>query len=394
MVGVSPAAAVETSWDDWTTSDIGTTQLFTTKSARSIEPVGYISNNTFYVLTSNPVTPFYYNNKMKYTRSGTTLSLTSETSVTTTFTMNFTGSNVLELVGFGKVLMVDGGANYLVGDISSGDVTIATGTPSTISGHTGLSNYSITHHPDDEGKLIAYDDDGDTNYYTFDNSTDTMTWVRSGTKPTSANRVMGFYTQDTDLTYKFALMYYHTTNLDWRIRHYAKDLSSYTDVTLNATPDPTGSVAKFGNLLQKLNTCLVVMGDVSTSAPAWSVTYNGSSFTQNTTGALSIPGTYTQIRTIMDVHFVQDNTWAVIVQWQNPDNTLQRPTYVHMVKVDSSTGAVTELGKIELTSAGANASNVRGGIALSSDKSSLIAVAEEENSGTFSVSASLILKPA
>ncbi len=390
---IKPIVAAATSWDTWTTSNIGTTQLYTTKTARSFEPVGYISDSTYYVLTSNIGTPFYYDNKMKYTRSGTTLSLTSQTAVSTTFSMNFTGSNLLELAGLDKVLMFNGGGQYLIGEIGAGDVTIPTGTPTNITGATGLTNYSITHHPDDESKIIGYDDDGDTNYYTFDNSTNTITWVRSGTKPTSANRVMGFYTQDTDTTYKFALLYYSTSNLDWRIRHYSKDLSSYSDVTLNATPDPTGGVAKYGNLLQKLNTCLVVMGDVSNSAPAWSVTYNGSSFTQNTTGALSIPSTYTQIRTIMDVHFIEDNTWAVIVQWQNPSVTTQRPTYVHMVTVDASTGAVTELGKIQMTSAGENSSNVKGGIALSSDKSSLIAVAEDNTSGTFSVSASLLLKP-
>lgn len=390
---IKPIVAAATSWDTWTTSDIGTTQLFTTKSVRSIEPVGYISDSTYYVLTSAAGTPFYYDNKMKYTRSGATLSLTSETAVSTTFTMNFTNSNVLELVGFGKLVMFNGSSNYLIGDISSGDVTISTGTPTTLTGSTALSNFALTHHPNDETKLIAYDDDGDTNYYTFDDSTDAVTWVRSGTKPSNANRTMGFYTQDTDTTYKFALLYYHTTNLDWRIRHYSIDLSSYSDVTLNATPDPTGSISKFGNPLQKLNACLMSSQDANNSAPIWSVTYNGSSFTQNTTGALSIPTTYTQIRTIMDVHFIEDNTWAMIVQWQNPSNTLQRPTYVHMVTVDASTGAVTELGKIQITSAGANSSNAKGGIALSSDKTSLIAIAEDEASGTLSVSASLLLKP-
>jgi hypothetical protein len=381
------------SWSDWTTSNVGSLRVQSSFAAtpRSVEPVGLVATNKYFTLTSDGSSPFYLNAEQQWLNSSNTLTLNSNSSLTTTFPMNFTASNLVELPGYQKAILYDGSTGYLVASIAGGDVSFSTGTPSTASGATTLSNYSITFKYGDESKIIAYDEDGDTNYFTFDNSTSTMTWVRSGTKPSNAKACVGFYTQDTDTTIKFALIYYDTSTLEWKVRHYAADLASYSDTTLNATPDPAGTINKYCNFLQKLNSCMLV-ADNNSVLPAFNVTYNGSSFTQNSTTNLTIPSaTYTQVRSIQEIHYIDDDVWAVTVQFENPSDTTQRETYLYMLYANS--GTVVELGYIRGNNMGADSSNVRGGVAIASDYNSFVFFCVEVVSSIEQISASLILRP-
>lgn len=380
-------------WADWTTADVGTVRLVTSMAAtpRSVEPVGLVANASYFALTSDGSSPYYLNNKKKWVKSGSSLTLDSETSVSSTFAMNFTGSNLVELPGYQKAILYNGANEYLIADISGGAVTFSTGTPSTTSGATTLSNYTIGFQPGDETKIIAYDEDGDTNYFTFTNSTNTLAWVRSGTKPSNAKSVVGFYTEDTDTTKKFALLYYDTSTLGWKLRHYSADLASYSDVTLNATPDPAGTINKYCNFLQKLNSCMAV-ADNDTVLPAFNVSYDGATFTQNSTTNLTIPSaTYTRVRSIQEIHYIADNVWAASVQFENPSDTTQRETYLYMLHVNS--GTTVELGYIRANNPGADSSNVRGGVAIAADYSSFAFFCTELVGSVEQISASLILRP-
>lgn len=383
------------SWNDWTTADVGVAQQVFNPSigdSRDIAQSGLVSANAVVNYFATGASPFYMTNIQTISIDSVGNLSFSGNAVSTTQPLNFTSVATADLEGVAKVIVSNTTTAYIVGDITGGSVEFPSLANASIANATTMSNYNIFGNPDDNTDTVWWDETGDTNYITLDTSTDVLTWVRSGTAPANAKAGCGFWTLSGG-TRKFAFLYYSTTNTDWRLRHYAEDLSSFSDVTLNATPDPAGTANKYHTWRQKDNVALHIVDDNAT-LPCFVVKYDGTNFTQYTSQNLSVPtGVTTQVRSVSCIYHIQDDTWAAIIEWENPLNTTQRLAYVYMLRVESD-GSVTELGKLALAAAvSASSTNVKGGVGLTTDYAWAVIASEASNGGTLTPIYTVLKKP-
>ena len=314
-------------WANWTTAN-ATTVIRTAADTgyitpRGIEGINFASNDNFFVVYSDGGTPFYIDGNHKYTRSDNTVSFDSRNLSATSQALNFTNGNNISLPSFSKALLMDSANTALVCTYTSTALTIpATGPTTTWSNIVNTGDYATMVHPNDDSIIIQYDLDGDIQLLSFNNGTDvvsvTTTTTAQSNKVTNANNGYGFWTL-TGSTYKFAYVYWDTSATSWKIRHYAADLTSYTDSTLNATPAFSNTTRLFANHLQPVNKCLCVVRDTANNKmPSFVISWDGTSFTQNSTATITAPdATYLDPQFIQGINYLDQDVWAVHTIWND-----------------------------------------------------------------------------
>lgn len=366
------------SWQDWSTSKMGSllendadTSYIT---SRGLEGISFVSDDKFYALYSNPSTPFSYEGYHAYSRSGTTLTFDGRTEVTgANWGVNYTNAQNFTLESFNKFVMMSGSTQYIVCTYSNGNISVPTSYTGTITSITSAADSQYHVHPADDTKIIQHDIDGDMQLLAFNNSTNTLSVTTNttiqGNKVSTATNAYGFWTL-TSGTYKFALVYWDTTNTTWKVRHYAADLTSYTDTTLNNTPAFSNTQRSFGNFRQPINKALCVVRDTTNNVmPSFIVSWNGSSFTQNaTTNITTSDSTYVDPSWMSGVYYLEDGVWAVntLMNDEGGDAYLDHKTFI--LNADGSNN-VGKLGEIKMNLANTNSNgHVRTGISLGPSK--------------------------
>jgi hypothetical protein len=358
----------QSSWNDWTTENVGTTLLQNpTVALRDFRVLDQFSNNEMFVigaLNSNRSNYKIY----KYTISENTLSYNSETNIPrTSEDIVFNGCQIAVMPALNKALFFNG-ASYYVLTYSAGSVSMS----ARLTGNASFGNFGAVINPTNQLQCIRFGGTGILQLSTFNNSTNTATFGTSTTAISGSKSGSGFWTRDTNGTIKFAYLYFDTTTNFWKIRHYASDLSSFSDVTLNSASNPAGEMSRAHNVIQKLNQAVVVLDNDSTM-PCFSVSYNGSAFTMSSIVNLTMPSSvYNNIRTIPGIRFIGEDTWAVSVHVDN--NTTTRENWVGLIKAETNNPQL--LGWQLTTNANANAGNVRGGLGLITTGDKLIAVSD------------------
>jgi hypothetical protein len=398
---IKPTAAVAASWANWTTSNKDTT-LYVTASAspsyvvgRGTEPILLASNDKFWFLYSNPGTPFYYEGYHTFTRSANTLSHDGRTTASSTVSINFTNANTITLESYGKFIVLNGATTYSVGTYTSSSISPATTPVTGLANIVAASDFQNHVHPNDDSQFIQCDLDGDIQLINFDNSTNTLsiatTTTAQSNKVTNAVNGSGFWTL-TGSTYKFAFLYWDTSATTWKIRHYAADLTSYTDTTLNSTPNFPSTVRNFHNYRHPTNKILMVVRDTTNfNFKAFVVSWDGSNFTQNSTATIDPLDTvtYKSPNWMTGIYYLDDGVWAV--------NTLQNDTAgdafvkhaVGMFYADPG-NSVSNLGWIQVNqNSTASDGHVRGGVALSPNKDYAVIFGDDTTNG---ISATLIYR--
>jgi hypothetical protein len=323
-------ATAAASWANWTTSNKATTLYVTSsespsyKLGRATEPILLASNDYFWFLYADPVTPFYYQGYHTFSRSANTLSHDGRTTASSTVQMGFTNVNTITLQSYGKFLVLNNATTYTVGTFTSSSISPGTTPVTGLANIVANSDFQTHVHPNDDSQFIQCDLDGDIQLLSFNNSTDTLsvttTTTAQSNKVTNAVNGSGFWTL-TGSTYKFAFLYWDTSATTWKIRHYAADLTSYTDTTLNNTPNFPSNTRNFHNYRQPTNKILMVLRDTTNfNYKAFVVNWNGSSFTQHSTYTIDPLDTVTYKNPIWmtGIYYLDDDVWAV--------NTLQDDT--------------------------------------------------------------------
>ena len=358
-----------TNWNDWDEDNIGTTKLRSPDIAhRDFRTLDSFVDNEFFVigaLDSNRSTYKIY----KYTISDNTISYDSETTISrTSEDISFTNCQTINLPLYDKALFFNSNTYYVL-TYSSGSISMS----AKKTGSTSIGNSGVTQSPIDVNKFIRFGDTGICQLVTFANSTDTCTFGTATAAISNAKSGTGFWTKDTNGTYKFAYLYFDTSALSWKIKHFSNDLSSSTTITLNSASNPAGNMAKFHNNLHKINQALMVVDD-NTNMPCFSVSYDGSNFTMSDIINLTMPSaTYNYVRAINGIRYLGNDVWAVSAHTHNQPTETARQDFCGLIKASSNTPVL--LDWIEVTNPGLNA-NVRGGLALCNNGSILINVTD------------------
>lgn len=387
---VTAAAAAAASWQNWTGSDV-TAAIRTVADTgmtnpRSIEGVNFASNDNFFVVYSDIASPFYIEGSHKYSRSNDTVAFDSRTTVATTMPHNFTNSNRLTLPSFDKVLLFNAGSSALVATYTSSALTIpATAATTSWSSIVTGSDYTAMRHPTDDTIIMMLDLVGNIQLLSFDDGTDAITVTTNTTtqsnKVSGGNNGHGFWTETAGV-YKFAFVYWDNSATSWKVRHYAADLASYTDTTLNATPAFNNSNRLFADHLQPVNKCLCVVKDNTNNVlPCFVVSWNGTNFTQNSTGNIAAPdATYVDPRFIKGIAFLDDDVWAVMMNWNDEGGDAFLKQYVGIFKADGSNN-VTNLGWLQLNADSTGAGDARMSIAISANKDYALLIGDDLTNG-------------
>lgn len=373
------AAAGGASWADWSDSNMDTLNANAADSGytagRGYEPLSFISDDKFFCLYSNPGTPFYYDGYHTYSRSGNTISFDGRTETTSTITMNFTNVQNTVLDSFNKFIIWTGGP-YTVGTYTSSGISMPTTYTSDTTGAityiTAVSDTQYHPHPTDQTKIMASDLDGDIMLLTFNNSTDAIVKTTDTTiqanKVSNASNGVGFWTE-TSGTYKYAFLYWDSSATSWKIRHYAADLASYTDHTLNNTPNLPTNIRAFLNYRQPVNKCLMFMRDsTNNNMPSFVVSWNGSSFTQHSTTTITTSdSTYVDPNWDAGVYYLDDNVWACHTLMNDEGGDAYSRQVFFIIKADES-NTVSKLGEVPLNAGNSGGGNAKGGVSLSPSK--------------------------
>jgi len=385
------AAAAAASWDDWTSSNVGDLReaLNDTETRRVHFPLSFANDHFFVVGNQDTNRDNMFVDKIDITSAGVTTWNSRSATETGEAELVFTQTGALNWVGdYDKAaVFVQSGQHYIL-TYSSGALTWS--SEKTLSTTTNLGNFSVFTHPDDPDDVFRVVGNGYLQRLSWDNSTDTFTVVTDklssyGYTVRGAN---AWWTYDGS-TYKLAVSFWDNTNTTWKIRHWAADLSTSTDVSLNSTPAPSSpdQARHYGGLYStKLNEYVHVGSDASGNLVAFSVEYDGSgsSFTQGSTLTLSTPSTYTNLRSVKTTQHVADNTYVVHAQWNNPSDSTERVSYYYFIENDG--GTLTELGKVAVSDVG-EITNGRGGIELLPNGEILVAC---EDKGTATDATSVV----
>jgi hypothetical protein len=383
---VKPASSP--TWANWTTAN-ATTVIRTAADTgyttpRGIEGINFASNDNFFVVYSDPGTPFYIDGNHKYTRSNNTVSFDSRNLSATSQALNFTNGNNISLPSFSKALLMDSANSALVCTYTSSSLTIpATGSTTTWSSIVNAGDHATMVHPTDDSIIIQYDLDGDIQLLSFNNGTDavsvTTTTTAQSNKVTNANNGHGFWTL-TGSTYKFAYVYWHTSTTSWKVRHYAADLTSYTDS--NATPAFSNTTRLFANHLQPVNKCLCVVRDTANNQmPSFVISWNGTSFTQNSTATITAPdATYLDPQFIQGINYLDQDVWAVHTIWNDESADAYNRNFIGIFKADNSNN-VSNLGWIQMNANSTSVGAGRSSIAISANKDYALLIGDDQTNG-------------
>jgi hypothetical protein len=286
----------------------------------------------------------------------------------------FTGTGSYNFRTYDKGVGMTLNGKYYVFTHSSGSLSMS--AEKTLNVTTNYSNFGFIGHPTDDDTIYRTVGNGIVQKMSWNNSTDTLTVDTTTTAPAGivVRGAHSFFTYDGS-TYKLAMVYWDNTNTTWKIRHFAIDLSSYTDVTLSGTVTPSSpdQPRHYVGIPKKvkLNEYIQSTSDASGNLAVFSITYDGSgsSFTENTAITQAPPsGNY--LRGVGFTNHIADNVFATQVQWTESAITTNRDNYIYFWK--SSSGTLTQLGSVLVNDPDTeNAGNGRGGFELSPDGSFL-----------------------
>jgi len=374
------------SWEDWTTTNVGTTKLESPTDIlyRELDVAGGFSDDEFFTIggSSANFTDWRIN---KYNVSGSTLTYSSQSSFTGP-SAAFTNNNIVSLPGLNKAICINA-TSYVVFTYSSGNLSYT----SQGTGITNIGNSLFVSHPTDETKFYRTGNTGISEYLTFNSGTNTLTSVRSTSAITNCktDSTTAFFTESNGI-YGYAIVWFDTSINYWKVRHYNIDLTSYTDYTLNSGTNYAAGAVRYANHKQKLNKAVVAYDNNSTM-PCFSFSYNGSNFAQSSEVNLTIPSaTYTNVRFMPGLSWIDNDAWAITSHMDDGSTTI-RENFVGII--DASGVAPVLKGWVATTNANQNSGNVRTGLITNSSKTLLLVVADNNTSGEGQPSLNLLLKP-